>query len=445
MPKIWAGGASANSSRSLDRLMVEDDITVDRHLVRYEILVLLAYHIQIYREKIIPETESSRICSVLLDLYRAQPPLIAELEDVHGNVESAVLQKDRTAGGNLRIFLSRNEQSHSNIVLFRKERYLSIAKKCIEISSIITSRLDDFRGILPGYTHYRQAMPITSATYMDYAASIFLEESMRFLHAADGEGIFPFGYGSGFGSPIGVDADKIAQFFGMKHPPGNPIYYASNRGIEEADMLYSLSHLLIRISRLMQDLIVLSGDEAPIFRLPDGFTTGSSLMANKNNPDFLEMIQGYAGEMVGRLNASMTIAMNKSTGYHRDFQISKKLAIESVVLTEEILDRLCEFFASLELNPETAANVLQNAAYTTSNAVSLFRRGLSWKEAYAEAGRRVREGVILDEIPPGDRISTDEEKIAEARDMIAKAITSFEEHVTNIIKQVERIAQIKQS
>ncbi len=435
MKKIWASGVSEDSLPYLNRLMVYDDIDADRHLVDYEVLTLTAYHLQIMKQGIIPQHESIQILHALWEIYASSPDLDADLEDVHGNIEAMVLELAGDSGKNLRLFLSRNEQIQTDILLFTRDHLLKVALKCAATAEVITARREKVMGVMPGFTHYRQGMVISPVTYLDYMASIFFFRAKKILDVFKANETLPLGYGSGFGSLSGVNFQAVAAYLGLKKGDVNPMYEASHRGIDELNSIFELSLLMLDISRISQDFILMSGDEMPVFSLPTGFTTGSSLMANKRNPDFLEMIQGYAAEIAGRMTGGLMTLISKSSGYHRDFQIIKKNLMDSFLRVEDILDASAHFFAGVEFNREKSCSIVQNSSFATSNAQRLFLNGKTWKDSYAAVGEMLKSGQRLDEIAPEEIRSIDSEMIRELKSEIISIRDTMEKHYTDIMAE----------
>jgi argininosuccinate lyase len=439
MKKIWASGASDDSLPYLNRLMVDDDIRTDRNMVDYEVLSLVAYHLQIMKQDLIPRYESVRILHALAEIYSTDPDLSADLEDVHGNVEAMVIEKAGVSGKNLRLFLSRNEQIQTDILLFTRHHLLNIAWECAGIAEIILAKRDEIKGVMPGYTHYRQGMAVSSVTYMDYLASIFYNRSKKMLDALHGNEILPLGYGSGFGSLSGVDFKEVASLLGLKRGDVNPMYLASQRGMDELNSIFQLSLMMLELSRISQDFILMSGDEMPVFILPAGFTTGSSLMANKRNPDFLEMTQGYAAEIAGKISGVIMTVISKSSGYHRDFQLVKKELVDSFLLAEDILAAAGRFFSGIEFNPKGSRSIVQNSSYATANAHKLFREGKTWKDSYSAVGEMVRNGKTLEEIDPEEIRSINNDLIHGLKTEIMDLKDSTMQHYLDIIAQARTV------
>lgn len=433
MVKIWSGGASSEGGSNIDDIMVQDDARVDAEFVRYEITTLIAYHVQIIRQKLIPREDSVRILKSLVSLLDEGISIRPELEDVHGNVESLVMDKAGDSGKNLRLFLSRNEQIHTDILLYGKYELLRVANLSVRIAEALVQKRESLTGVLPGYTHYRQGMVISLKTYFDYFASIFLDSASDLVKASENVESVPFGYGSGFGSLSNADFGKVSSLLGLKPERRNPQYLSLKRGMDEADLTYPLLRLLVNISRISHDLIMFSGDEIPVFILPDGYVTGSSLMANKRNPDFLEMIQGYTTEAVGSFNSLMNMVANKSSGYHRDFQISKKIMVNIFSRVTSILKPLPDFFSRIEINSEAAKLMVKNSSYATANAKAIFSQGASWRDSYQNIGERILRGEKLEEIEPGDVTTIDKRVVEEAKSRITSALEEGEKVIGKLV------------
>lgn len=445
MVKIWSGGASKEGANGLDDFMVGDDTDVDLSFVKYEAMTLLAYHIQVSRQELIPPEDSRKILSSLVSAVKEGITIKRELEDVHGNMESYVLEKAGESGKNLRLFLSRNEQIHTDILLFGKEQLLEMSLKSAEIGRTLLECRKKIEGVLPGYTHYRQGMVISLKTYFDYFASVFMDSALELMEASEKVKSVPFGYGSGFGSLSEADFGKVSELLGMRPEKRNPQYLSLRRGMDEADLAYPLLKLLINVSRISHDLIMFSGDEMPIFSLPDGYVTGSSLMANKRNPDFLEMIQGYTTEAIGNFNSLMNMIANKSSGYHRDFQISKKLMVNIFRRVSSILSPLPDFFSRIKVEPSESRLLIKNSSYATANAKAIFSSGATWRDSYGNVGERILRGEKLEEITPGDLITVSEKDveslISRVTGMISEGNGVFEKLVstaTDISRQETR-------
>lgn len=413
MRKIWSGGVSDTGGPDLSSLMTEEDNEVDSYLVEYEIYGLIAYHLELTRRKVIPESETREILSSLLELLKGDTGTGIEYEDVHSMVEEKV-KSVTEAGKDLRIFLSRNDQSHYDIRSFYMDKLLEIASILTNLSKKIKEHFSGIEGHMAGYTHYRQAMPVAFKTYFDYISAIFLDFAHDSLDLSKKLSEFlPLGYGSGYGSELPIDRNALASSLGFEESFTNPMHGAFYRGMDDLEVSFLATRIMVGISRFAQDLIILSSEEFRIINLPAGYTTGSSLMPNKRNPDFLEMIQGYASEAIATLMSSSTVVLNKGSGYHREFQLSKDKTIKYVSRLVKILNALEGLFAGIEVNSAEAAKVMENSTYSTMEVFRLFSDGMKWKDAYAQVGNKLRSNEPIKAVPPEPLTTVDADSIEE--------------------------------
>jgi argininosuccinate lyase len=248
----------------------------------------------------------------------------------------------------------------------------------------------------------------------------------------------PFGYGSGFGSMSKVDFNAVAKSLGFKRYMENPIYGSFLRGMDDLDVLYVLEKAMISISRIAQDMIVYSSGEHPFIKLPDGFTTGSSLMANKRNPDFLEMIQGYSSLAIAGHTATASILENKSSGYHREFQISKDRTMDDLLMCEKIFRHFNTFLSKVIIDEKEGKAAMDNSIYATGEAYRIFSSGKTWKESYRQVGYMVRSGQKFNEYEPPSYESVENNILGD----ISEAIESF---ANSIRKNREAIVDVTQT
>ena len=206
--------------------------------------------------------------------------------------------------------------------------------------------------------------------------------------------------------------------------------------MDELNSIFQLSLVMLELSRISQDFILMSGDEIPVFSLPSGFTTGSSLMANKRNPDFLEMTQGYAAEIAGKISGVMMTIISKSSGYHRDFQIVKKDLMDTFFLLEDILEAAGHFFSGIEFNQNGSRTIVQNSSYATSNAHKLFSAGRTWKDSYSAVGEMAKNGRTLEEIDPEEIRSMNTDLVQGLKLEISELKNSIEQHFLDIMAEV---------
>ncbi len=433
--KIWSGSASPEAGNDSYKIMLEKDIKVDKYLIKYEILSLMAYNLDIYKKNIIKKDESITTLKELLNLYDRNIELDPNLEDVHGNIENIVIKETNGKSKNLRMFLSRNEQVHTDVTMFLRD----ILIKYEETIYNTLKKLEniDQNGIMPGYTHYRQGMPVTYKTYIDFIENIFVYNFNKIHSIIKEINDLPLGYGSGFGSMSDANFEDVASYIGMTHKNKNPLFsfmlYADNYEM----VISAVNSFLIDISRIFQDMIIFSGDEMKILDLPAGFVTGSSLMPNKVNPDFLEIFQGYAAKSISIMNLIYSSVINKTTGYHRDFQIIKDEVIPFLVELDGVMNGLPDLFSGLKFNADNSMKILNNSIYATYNSKQEFKSGSNWKESYIKTGNKIKNGIPLETYIPEDVTSF--ENFDFIKNMLDTDINNRNDGIKNLLNLVKSV------
>jgi argininosuccinate lyase len=433
--KIWSGSASPEASNKAYRIMLEKDIAVDRHLIPYEILSLMAYNLHIYRKGIGNEENTVKTLEELYDLYSRHLDLDPELEDVHGNIEHIAMEETDGRAKNMRMFLSRNEQVHTDVNFFLVDILIDYEK--IIYSTLLGINKIKQNGIMPGYTHYRQGMPITFQTYLDFIKNIFVYNFDKINKAINELKELPLGYGSGFGSMSDADFTEVASYLGMEKNIKNPLFSFMLYPDNYITVMSIINSFLIDISRIFQDMIIFSGDEMKIMELPPGYVTGSSLMPNKVNPDFLEIFQGYAAKSVSVMNLLYSGVINKTTGYHRDFQVLKDEVIPFMVELKSILAGFPELFSGIKFNNGASEKILGNSIYATYNSKLNFNSTGNWKESYRMVGDMIKSGNELKSYNPEDVITYgDFDFIRQIVDENASYMESCRNSLLGMIKEV---------
>ena len=438
--KLWQGGRAFKAGIEPNRIMSEDDVVLDGYLIDYEILTLLAFQVELFREGKIERKKSSAIINCLLEIRGKYDSIPTDYEDVHSFVQNIVDKKIGEDAENLRILLSRNEEIHSDLRMFYRDHIISIQEKLYSLICSVKEMENKFEGTLPGYTHYRQAMPVSVKTYADFIASVMENKIYEFQEVLKDLSTSPLGYGSGFGNLLDIDWSNLAESLGFNRSNLNPLFLASQRPIDDFNIMAALTATMLDISRISQDLIFLTSEELGIFTLPSDYVTGSSLMPNKMNPDFLEIVEGFASTFAGNLAAIASNTINKLSGYHREFQIGKKLTIDSIMKIEEIILALSDMFSKISFDKERASVAIQNSSYATYYAAEMVKSGDAWRDSYSEAGKRIADN---DKIPVSNVksfLAIDKKRLDTLKFLIEENLRKVNESKENLLREAEECA-----
>ncbi|MCL4451460.1 MAG: lyase family protein [Candidatus Thermoplasmatota archaeon] len=378
-----------------------EDVAVDSTMLDYELLSLIAFHSDLKDKGTIKEEDSDLILSALYSLSGKKVQIDTDEEDIHTFVENRVREIIGKHAENLRLFLSRNEQSQCNIKSFYIDHLFILGESMLKGSKDLTKIAQISGGKIAGFTHWKQAMPMSISTYYDYMSRILLDlVKDTILLISKLRHNSPFGTGSGFGSFSPASFESIAAKLGFENGPGNPVATSFYRGFDDIELMSLITRIMIFYSRISADLILYSSGSNACLSLPAAFVTGSSLMPNKRNPDFLEMIQGYTSTLIGDMAATSGTIANRNTGYHREFQISKDKTTRDLLLVEAITKYLMKLLVEMKFDEGKAASFIENGSYSSYDAYKNFERTGKWKESYRQTGNKVRSAGKFTEYEP---------------------------------------------
>ena len=328
-----------------------------------------------------------------------------ELQDVHMNIEAYVVEKAGSAGEMLHLARSRNDQVMTDTRLYLRREILKLADLLKElISAFLDLGSKHTRSVIPFYTHTRAAQPTTfSHLCLSYAQAL-MRDMERLGEAYGRVNVNPLGAGAGGGVGLPIDRRLTSGLLGFDEIQENTLDIVTSRGEVESEILSVLCLLFMHLSRISEDLILWSGDEFGMIKIEAGFLSGSSLMPQKRNPDFLELVRARTSEVYGWLVKSLVILKGLPSGYNRDTQETKGpvfLALDSARETVEVFTSLVR---SLEINKTRMSELCRHSSVLATDLVELLvsEGGFTFREAYRLVKRAVEqladERQTLDEL-----------------------------------------------
>lgn len=324
-------------------------------------------------------------------------------EDIHSVVERMLGEKIGALAGKLHTGRSRNDQSSTGVRLFG----MSAADRVRDGLVALCRALHLFaeRGVdpvMPGYTHLQQAQPIRAAQWALSHLHPFLRDIERVEAARRAASVLPLGSGAIAGCPFPIDREALRDELGFDRVSENSVDAVSDRDWI-CDLVYAGAMVGVHLSRLCEDLVLFSSREFGFVRLSDGYSTGSSLMPQKRNPDVAELARGKSGRLVGNLVALLTLLKGLPTSYNRDLQEDKEPLFDTVDTLLTTLPPVAGAVASAEWRPDRMRAVMDSQLLATDLADYLVRRGVPFRATHDIVGRLVRraeeEGVELSALP----------------------------------------------
>jgi len=354
----------------------------------------------------ISRSEETRLRRALERVARAGAPDSPDgHEDVHAYVEAAIAHGAGRAAGKLHTGRSRNDQVATDLRLWLRDAFGEARRHALALAAVLARRGgEEAATAMPGYTHAKRAEPVTFGHWCLAYVEMLLRDAARLREAASRADECPLGSGALSGSPIAVDRAGLARDLGFARPTANSLDAVSDRD-GAADYLYASALLLSHLSRLAEDLIFFSSDEAGFAELPDALATGSSRLPHKKNPDVLELVRGHAGRAVGELAGFLAVMKGLPLAYDKDLQLDKEPLFRMRAVLAAALPALGALVGGLSLDrPRMRAAAEGGAILATELADALAARGVPFRKAHALVGKRVaaalETGRGLREIPP---------------------------------------------
>lgn len=350
-------------------------------------------------------------------------PLLTD-EDVHGALERGLIDRvGADLGGRLRAGRSRNDQVATLLRMWLRDAMRRVADGVFGLIEALTAQAAAHpTAIMPGKTHLQAAQPVLLAHHLLAHAHPLLRDVDRIVDFDDRTAISPYGSGALAGSSLGLDPDAIAADLGFAAAADNSIDATASRDFA-AEAAFILAMIAVDVSRLAEDIILWSTTEFGYVTLHDAWSTGSSIMPQKKNPDVAELARGKAGRLIGNLAGLLATLKAQPLAYNRDLQEDKEPVFDSVAQLELVLPAMAGLTATLVFDAERMA-ALAPAGYTLATDIAewLVRRGVPFRVAHETAGATVRvaetRGVGLADLTDAELAHVSAELTPEVREVL---------------------------
>ncbi len=350
-------------------------------------------------------------------------PLLTD-EDVHGALERGLIDRvGADLGGRLRAGRSRNDQVATLLRMWLRDAMRRVADGVFGLIEALTAQAAAHpTAIMPGKTHLQAAQPVLLAHHLLAHAHPLLRDVDRIADFDDRTAISPYGSGALAGSSLGLDPDAIATDLGFAAAADNSIDATASRDFA-AEAAFILAMIAVDVSRLAEDIILWSTTEFGYVTLHDAWSTGSSIMPQKKNPDVAELARGKAGRLIGNLAGLLATLKAQPLAYNRDLQEDKEPVFDSVAQLELVLPAMAGLTATLVFDAERMA-ALAPAGYTLATDIAewLVRRGVPFRVAHETAGATVRvaetRGVGLADLTDAELAQVSAELTPEVREVL---------------------------
>jgi len=373
-----------------------ESFSFDQRLVLYDLRVNEAYLEELAEAKVLTATELRQLKGGLAAIGRyldSHPHWARDesAEDVHTWVESRLEQEAGAVARKLRTGRSRNDLVATETRLYVKAETLRLRSATLGVLKALLDQATAHRDVvMPGYTHLQPAQPLLYPHYLLAFFEMLERDCARFAAARDAADEIPMGAGALAGTAFPIDRRRLAKRLGFSRVARNSIDATCSRDFV-SEVLFACALAMTHLSRLAEDLIIFSSPAFGYFELDDAYSTGSSIMPQKKNPDSLELIRGKTARVLGRLTGMLALAKGLPLAYDRDLQEDKPALFDAVDTTRESLDVAGRVVATLRVSPGRMHAALADGFLTATDvADELVRRGVPFAQAHEQVGALVR-------------------------------------------------------
>jgi argininosuccinate lyase len=405
--RLWGGRFAAEPSAEMDRL--NRSLPVDRRMWREDIAGSQAWATALGEAGVLTRDESRELCQGLDRVAdRVAGWTVAEWdgapdEDIHSLVERLLREEIGPLAGKLHTGRSRNDQVATDSRLWANAALLRLDGLLRDLQGALVEQAEaHLETVMPSYTHLQRAQPVSAAHWLLSHAWPLQRDRGRLADARLRVSILPLGSGAIAGCPFPVDRGLLQELLGFESVSPNSIDAVADRDWI-AEIAFVGAMVSTHLSRLAEDLILFASAEFGFVRLSDRYSTGSSLMPQKRNPDAMELARGKAGRMIAELTAALTILKGLPTGYNKDLQDDKVILFGLFDTLETLLPAVTGSVATMEIVRERCRGAVDAAMLATDVADFLVRAGVPFREAHGMVGRLVRAaeetGTSMDRLP----------------------------------------------
>lgn len=394
---LWGGRFTAKTDELMRRF--NDSIGFDWRMYAADIRGSIAYAGALARTGLITAEERDQLVSGLKQVRAEFDAGTFQVhpgdEDVHTAVERRLGELVGPVAGKLHTGRSRNDQVTTDLRLYLLDEMASLREALIELQAAIVEKAEAHGDVtMPGYTHLQQAQPVLFSHWLMSFFWKFQRDRERLADVARRTSVLPLGAGALAGHPLGIDRQALAAELGFAAVSENSIDAVSDRDYV-VEFLAWAALVQVHLSCLAEDLIVWASREFGFVEIAEAYSTGSSLMPQKKNPDSLELMRGKSGRVVGHLMGLLTTLKGLPSSYNKDLQEDKEALFDVIDTLKMELPIAAGIIRTLKVNAERMAAVLDDALLATDLADYLVRKGIPFRESHHWVGQAVRRAEEL--------------------------------------------------
>ena len=390
--KVWGGRFSQEPDALVN--MFNASISFDRHLYAYDIEGSVAHCRMLAKQGIISDEDASAMLVALGEIKRELDhggfSSDDDYEDIHTLVEKAMVEKVGALGEKIHTGRSRNDQVALDTRLYVRDAVQQVMDSIRDCQrTILRLAEDNFAVLMPGYTHLQRAQPVLLSHHLMAYYEMLNRDHMRFEESLDRVNVMPLGSAALAGATFDLDREMVAEELGFDRISRNSMDAVSDRDFV-LDFLYNASVVMMHLSRLSEELVLWSTQEFGFVVISDAFSTGSSIMPQKKNPDLPELIRGKTGRAYGHLMGLLTTMKGLPLAYNKDMQEDKEALFDSAHTVQMCLKVMGSLLGEVSFKPDTLKAATEKGyLVATDLADYLVGKGLTFREAHEIVGKMV--------------------------------------------------------
>jgi len=403
---MWAGRFEKASDKMADDF--NSSIHFDKKMYKQDIRGSMEHAAMLCRVGILTPVELVKItdglAGILEDLEKGALDFDENAEDIHMFVEAELTKRIGDTGKKLHTARSRNDQVALDLRLYMRDESMEVIELLKKLTRVtLELAKSNTSTIMPGYTHLQRAQPITFAQHLLAYCMMFLRDTSRILDAVLRMNYSPLGSCALAGTTYPTDRDSVAAALGFDGITMNSIDGVSDRDYC-IELESAFATVMMHLSRFSEEIILWSSWEFKFVELDDAYTTGSSIMPQKKNPDMAELVRGKTGRVYGDLMATLTMLKGLPLAYNKDMQEDKEAVFDSVETVKKCLSIFIPMVETMKPIPENMLNASKKGFINATDLADyLTKKGVPFRSAYkivgTVVGKCVKEGLTLDEIP----------------------------------------------
>ena len=390
--KVWGGRFQKPTAKSVEKFTAS--IHFDKRLYSYDIEGSIAHATMLASQGIVAKEEAVKITlalkSILQDIDQGKITFNLSDEDIHMAIERELILRTGETGGKLHAARSRNDQIVLDVRLFLRSEIDNILKVLNALQSqLVMLAKSEIKTIMPGYTHMQKAQPVLLSHYLLAFWEMFARDTERLSDCKNRFNVLPLGAAALAGTSLPIDRQQTAKYLNFPRISPNSMDTVADRDFI-AEFVFTASLIMMHLSRFCEDLILWSSDEFGFVEISDAYTTGSSIMPQKKNPDVAELIRGKTARVYGDLFAIMTLLKGLPMTYNRDLQEDKEPLFDAVDTVKDCLTIFTEMISETKFNSVRMYKAASGGFSTATDiAEYLVKKDVPFRQSHEIVGKIV--------------------------------------------------------